>query len=324
MGIRLTTMVQQLATHFEFPPVSRGAGFYGRMRCLSASLSGGWEVLVFFDFMCLPQIGLAKTNGNVEIPRTELEQRMFFECLPHMGLLYSQFPVMVLSEVTPDVHPYEDSGWCFSELSIARFGDRLTRFSPAYAREETHVRDSVLHSDLSTKRFFDENDRRVVAALLADFSLKDLLFTAVKNKESSMVNDLLAPMPNYRKYALLDQPIDDSLDTLLHRAVAGRSLELVLILLKHGAHPRLLNLRGDTAGQWFMFPRCSAAARHCLALREPSREHVSEGDARVSGKDACVTEKADAPKAEVCVIEKADAPRAEEDDLCSISSTVLV
>merc|ERR1712203_543524 len=69
--------------------------------------------------MCLPQV-----------PRTESEQTVFEIGLANMGVLYSMFPVLVLSEVPPGVRDYFTSGWCFSEFVSALLGDQLQSYAP--------------------------------------------------------------------------------------------------------------------------------------------------------------------------------------------------
>merc|ERR1711988_1774642 len=93
----------------------------------------GWDILVFFDFMALPQVGV-DANGD-ELPRTEAETQIFAEALPLMGTLYSIYPVLVLPEVTAVVHPYRDSGWCFSEFVTALLGRQLGLYSPEIAED---------------------------------------------------------------------------------------------------------------------------------------------------------------------------------------------
>merc|ERR1712032_1294114 len=92
--------------------------------------------------MCIPQIGL--DEHGLEILRTSDEQVIFNACLPNMGLLYSMFPVLVLDDVNEDSHPYNDSGWCFCELSIAALGGQLEPLSPEFSTSFSSLRRSKL------------------------------------------------------------------------------------------------------------------------------------------------------------------------------------
>lgn len=87
------------------------------------------DVLVFFDFMCVPQEGF--TEDGTVIPRTEGEVKVFQECLASMSVLYSMFPVLVCDEVPESTTSYFDSGWCFAELVTASLGGQLSLLSPA-------------------------------------------------------------------------------------------------------------------------------------------------------------------------------------------------
>merc|ERR1739849_42499 len=62
---------------------------------------GGSDCLLFFDFMCLPQIGLAADGEPID--RTDEEKQVFFEALPSMGALYTHYPVLVSLETPPDM-----------------------------------------------------------------------------------------------------------------------------------------------------------------------------------------------------------------------------
>ena len=50
-----------------------------------------------------------------------------------------------------------------------------------------------------------------------------------------------------------------------------------MLLIEHGANPKLRNLRGDTALQWFMFPRMSKTASVCRNAREAQPGLVDDG-----------------------------------------------
>eukprot|EP00929_Paragymnodinium_shiwhaense_P001324 TRINITY_DN101548_c0_g1_i2.p3 TRINITY_DN101548_c0_g1~~TRINITY_DN101548_c0_g1_i2.p3 ORF type:complete len:182 (+),score=8.03 TRINITY_DN101548_c0_g1_i2:776-1321(+) len=174
-------MVQRLGSIFPFTVLESCSGCSAFAGSLWRGLvHGGSDVLVFFDFMGLPQIG--QTSDGELVPRTEEETTIFQEALPLMGALYSMYPVLVLQEVTQDVHPYFSSGWCSSEFYTALLAKQLERFSPeailsfkehldasgarmSYTTlanlcsgtiDETFVQESfneVFAADLATKRF---------------------------------------------------------------------------------------------------------------------------------------------------------------------------
>ena len=112
---------------------SGGNGLVGRLRRFRDSLVGGSDIVVFFDFMSLLQIG--RSESSELIPCTAEEDMMYQDCLPNMGLLYSMFAVLVLDQVVPAVAPYHASGWCFSEVHTALLGGQLERFSPHYEND---------------------------------------------------------------------------------------------------------------------------------------------------------------------------------------------
>lgn len=117
-GVRLETMVRNMDTYFPQSIFAVGGTCTQRLfRIFQGMRTGGNDVLLFFDFMGLPQIG--KTESGELIQRTEAEDMIFKEALPAMGALYTMYPVIVLPEVVPNVHPYFSSGWCFSEFTSA-------------------------------------------------------------------------------------------------------------------------------------------------------------------------------------------------------------
>ena len=112
------------------PEASLRANVVCRLRAYySAYVIGGWDVLVFFDFLCMPQV-----------PRSVSEQSIFNECLPNMGTLYSTFQVLALTCVPSGdtTHDYNDSGWCTCELGIAVLGKRLHRYSSELLASQSH------------------------------------------------------------------------------------------------------------------------------------------------------------------------------------------
>lgn len=279
-GLRLTTMIWKLAEHFSLPQLGKGTGVRGRLQGIQNSLLGGWDVLLFFDFMCLPQIGLDE-HGQ-KILRTEAEEAIFRKVLPHMGALYSFFPVMALEEVVENTHSYWESGWCFSELSIATLGRQLHQYSSHMESrtctqgEACKIKDSgsvkafleAFQKELEEKHFAAEGDRGVVAGLVRGYLSKRLLVDAIAADSHGQFKEVLAGIAHEELQALLEQPVDSRLNTLLHMAVQRRSLPIARELLLRGAQPRLRNLRGDTPAQCQMLPRVSAAARLCR--RPPS------------------------------------------------------
>merc|ERR1711924_593641 len=74
---------------------------------------------------------------------------------------------------------------------------------------------------------------------------------------------LLSELRGEQLYAVLDEPVDDRLNTLLHLAVQTRDVAVTKLLLKYGARSSLRNINGDTPTQWFMLPRTNAAALAC-------------------------------------------------------------
>jgi len=83
-GLRLRTMVQKLDMHFSSLGIGKGRGLGERWRRFCESLISGRDVLVFFDFMSLPQQGIG--SDGVVLPRSEEDEALFRQCLPHMGL----------------------------------------------------------------------------------------------------------------------------------------------------------------------------------------------------------------------------------------------
>lgn len=114
VGLRLTTMLKKLNLHFSF---RCGCDLRESWKRLQAGVVGGQDIVLFFDFMCIPQE--TKDADGMVVARTPEEERVFWNCLPSMGSLYSQFPVMVNEEISEDGLSYHQSGWCFSELTIA-------------------------------------------------------------------------------------------------------------------------------------------------------------------------------------------------------------
>jgi len=280
-GLRLTTLVSRLNGVFSLQawgslchaPVSEWR------RRFRASITGGRDVLLFLDFMCLPQIGRDE-NGRI-VPRTAEEEHVLRECLPNMGALYSTFPVLVLDEVDEGSHPYLMSGWCFSELTIARLGRQLDMFSPEFA--EPLLATSFLGrkadilarfgEELEEKVFFNEADRLTVRMLFYDYVLKRWLVDAIRQGNTCEARIILLQLSTFRRQVMLSSCADSMLNTPLHLAVNTGCVQMVRVLRDLGADPRLRNLRGDTAAQWLLVPQLRRAALACRNYTPNRGEH---------------------------------------------------
>jgi len=256
--------------------------------------TGGWDIVVFFDFMAIPQ------NGNDSM-RTPEEQNVFDTCLPNMGVLYSIFPVLVLPEVTPGAHAYSASGWCFSELMTAMLGKQLSRYSASMltAAKRSSLRHSLATEmsfevardfladflqELDTKTFFDVSDKKIVKGIVIAFLLKRMLLDGILSRDVRKVKSVIQDLRRAEMLeTTLDQPIGASLDTCLHVAVKVGALHVVQVILQSGAQVHLRNHRGDLPGQFFMWPRCSKAAQACRATASSmSTSLTSTGSASVT------------------------------------------
>ena len=81
------------------------------------------------------------------------------------------------------------------------------------------------------------------------------------------VHAILSEIDGDRRWALLDQSVDAIQNTAMHLAVCTGCLDVVRMLLSHGADPEILNLRGDHPWQWFGWPRMQAASRFLVGIR---------------------------------------------------------
>jgi len=220
-----------------------------------------------------------------------LEAETFNEALPSMGALYTMYPVLVIPEVAPDVHPYFSSGWCFSEFMSALMSKKLDMLSSTAITEykkwltgqgkadRAAVIDqislsiltndfiakfaNVFDDDIVNKRFFNEADRTVVESIVKGYLLQRLLKDAIIAQHEERVQEYLGQMQDQDLLHVLQQPLDQDLNTALHFAVALPSVKITESILDAGADPDAINMAGDTAYQWCMFPRCSAGARLC-------------------------------------------------------------
>jgi hypothetical protein len=188
------------------------------------------------------------------------------------------FPVLVCGEVVEGLEPYETSGWCFLERSIATVGHQLHTYSPQFSIEYGSVDDFLVtfKAELRGKNFRNEEDRRVCENIGSDYVLKRRLVDAIQAKDLDGVGAILGELDGERLQNLLDQPIDDLQNTMLHKAVTNGFGAGVQALIHHGAKSLLRNLRGDLADQWFMWPRLGRAA---AAVRNIRHEVPTEADA---------------------------------------------
>lgn len=278
-GLKLTKLLQRLDLYFSPKGLTKGPGFFGRLARIRDSLMGGWDVLVFIDFMGLPQITTDDKGGLVM--RSAEDELVFRECLANMSALYSTFPVLVMDEVQQGAHPYLESGWCFSELVVATLGNSLSPYSPDMAgvlafqqfadqkMDESNAPsfEAAFQSELLTKKFSDETDATAVIDIMQDFLNKRLLVDAIRASDAEAVDRILSRFAGDRLQMVLDQPADPILSTPLHIAVSVNSVDITKLLLEHGARLDLRNLHGDLASEWLLLPRLRAAARLCAAAR---------------------------------------------------------
>lgn len=254
-----------------------GGGVAWLRRLYKMYCIGGWDVVIFFDFLSVPQRTVAEDGSVIE--RTDEEEAVFQECLPSMGTLYSINQVLILPEV-PDgdtLHEYVSSGWCTCELMIGMLGRTLHKYSEDEAGRigrrsqldlSTQNLDETVAArferqsleEIASKHFLYESDRVVALGIIQSFLSKRMLADAIRRKDMPSVRKHLVNLSNKGLVATLDEPVDDRNNTLLHVAVEVGCEESVQELLAFGATPDLRNLRGDTPSQWFLFPRCRRAA----------------------------------------------------------------
>jgi hypothetical protein len=244
-------MVKKLERFFSPTNFGKGSTLAERLTSARFSLASHKDVVVFFDFMSVPQVGF--TPDGTVIPRTAEEDMVFRECLASMSVLYSIFPVIVCDEVPLGVPSCFDSGWCFSELATASLGGQLAVFSPEWAAisraklttwqpgfqtEGDFDLDKLLEAfgtELDRKIFREDTDCTSVRALVRSFLLKSLLVRAIRRRDISMLSLALSFMDLGE---LLDQPVDHALNTPLHTAIAHG--------FREGAQmsPNPINLKG--------------------------------------------------------------------------------
>jgi len=280
MGLHLGTMRRILNTHFG-PTRAEQPSFARRLRhVLGRRAMGGWDLVVFFDFTGLPQE-----------PRSEEEERAFRQCLPHMGMLYSMFPTMVLHEVTLGTHGFLESGWCFCEFQTAKLGKQLSTYSrdaidalsqesdvwscsTLLARyssggddctEEDFI--SQVQAELEQKHFLNPTDTEEVRRIISAFALKRVMLDAIEGGSMEQLRSAVSRLRGQQlAQSTLDQPVNKALETLLHVAVRKGNAAATKFLLDSGASPARRNLRGDVPAQCFMLPRCGEVASLCRTV----------------------------------------------------------
>jgi len=293
-GLKLSALLRKLEDHFSpraFYRAGHGLGVFYRLS--DAYFVGGWDVVIFFDFMSIPQHGIDAYGET--IPRTLEEEAIFKECLPHMGALYSRFPVLVLVDVPEGdtVHDYMDSGWCTCELNVSMLGKQLGRYSEE-ALVAIDFQDSKLSlqmsassfqqqvdQDLTAKHFEHDSDRMVAKGIIRGFLMKRLLADSIHRGSLQDMKRILSGLSDLQ--STLDEPVDAHLNTLLHVAVRSRSEGAAKMLLAHGARPELRNLRGDKPMEWFALPRLGEAGHKCINKKKTSVQAPNAPDAQGVG-----------------------------------------
>merc|ERR1719353_2451953 len=197
-GLRLTTMLAKLEAHFSPAGFGLGTTLKDRWWRSWKSITGGNDVLVFFDFMSLPQEGIS-LSGEL-ILRTSKEKETFDRCLPNMGSLYSMFPVLVCAEVAEGSEPYENSGWCFLERSIATLGHELHTYSPQFSIVYASLDDFLVtfKAELRGKHFLHEQDCCVAENIGSDYALKGRLVDAIQAKDLDGLGAILGELDGER------------------------------------------------------------------------------------------------------------------------------
>eukprot|EP00929_Paragymnodinium_shiwhaense_P046244 TRINITY_DN23540_c0_g1_i3.p2 TRINITY_DN23540_c0_g1~~TRINITY_DN23540_c0_g1_i3.p2 ORF type:complete len:188 (+),score=50.84 TRINITY_DN23540_c0_g1_i3:243-806(+) len=119
----------------------------------------------------------------------------------------------------------------------------------------------VFEKELEVKRFFNEDDRVIVRGIVMGYLEQRLLVDGLARQDVAAVRRSLRQLEQEGLLQSLQHPVDDSLDTLLHKAVRLPSSGIVQALLDAGADPLALNLIGDTPSQLFALPRLGASAQ---------------------------------------------------------------
>jgi len=282
-GFRLNTLASRLEEHY---PVQLCCNLCAMLASITVC---GCDVLIFFDFMCLPQIG--RDQQGIELPRTPEEQKIFEAALPEMGALYTMYPVLVIPEVTGGVHAYTESGWCFCEYEQALLCDRLRHFSATFVEEHDAEAKKAQRSmtavafdesaaasflndfevDLASKRFYFDSDRDTVRGIVMGKMIHRQLHDAVISQDPKRVKEYLDKLTAKGLTHQINHAVDELLDTILHVAMRGPSKDIVdLILTTEGVDKHARNIRGDRATQWFMMPVAVRNLLTCQCCRTKS------------------------------------------------------
>jgi len=195
-GLKLQSLLRRLEGCFSAEALCGGGSSCTQhwnlaTRLHAACFIGGWDALVFFDFMSVPQEGLNADGSKLD--RTTSENAIFNECLPNMGVLYSLFPVLALTDV-PDgdtSHDYFNSGWCVCEFSVAALGQQLHKYSSELLDTQAGTKRALIEcsshpmgtddaqkfqcyitSELSTLNFKHDSDRMVAEGIVKSFLRK--------------------------------------------------------------------------------------------------------------------------------------------------------
>eukprot|EP00929_Paragymnodinium_shiwhaense_P001411 TRINITY_DN101642_c0_g1_i1.p1 TRINITY_DN101642_c0_g1~~TRINITY_DN101642_c0_g1_i1.p1 ORF type:complete len:798 (+),score=175.49 TRINITY_DN101642_c0_g1_i1:123-2516(+) len=290
-GLRFSSVMRRLGQHYpsrwqdmdqDLASRFRPSIFTKVWRLIRSCHAGGHDVLVFFDFMSLPQVG--KAPSGAELPRTPQENAVFTEALPAMAALYSVFPVLVVPDVRPQETSYFEGGWCFAEFALAVLNGTHVQFSQeiaeefslsgaaiersnswqamlagersqsldAAAREEF---EKAFEQSLHDKYFRVESDRKVVREMGRSSFLQRALLDAIQKQDAALVRRVLDLVQEQHLAHVVNFALDETLDTVLHVASRLSAVDIVLQLLNFGADPDCRNLRGDTPSQLLLIPR---------------------------------------------------------------------
>ena len=90
---------------FQYPPATgRDRTMWGTSPADAAAtlVAAGADVLLFFDFMSVPQVG---REGGVTIRRSDAEECLFTKVLPNMPTLYATFTGVAVTPQCRLGHP---------------------------------------------------------------------------------------------------------------------------------------------------------------------------------------------------------------------------
>jgi len=184
---------------------------------------------------------------------------------------------MVSPEVTGTSESFLSSGWCYSESCTAWLGDQLGLF-PSNNELRLRLDEQIPHvEDLPTvglkldrslrkKTFLYDGDRFIARTMIGGFVLKWRLVNALQQKLALELDSVLRELAEGGFECIVNQPVDASLNTPLHYAVAVNFCVGVQLLLDAGADKYARNIYGDSPVQFFLFPRLREAARLCRRL----------------------------------------------------------